>query len=154
MNSYPFESRAIKKLKRPKKPLSYVEKKICIQHGNVEMTLPIYTVSEGNCFEAWQKKAKRHKDQKKFVAFNMRDCQINWPLPIHVSLTRLAPRLLDEHDNLRMSLKYILDGVAEEITKDYRPGRADNNPGLTWSYFQEKSKSYGIRIIFNWNSKG
>ncbi len=69
------------------------------------------------------------------------------PLPVHVTLKRYAPRSLDEGDNLPMSMKYIRDSVAAFLTGDHRPGRADNDPRITWLYAQEKSKDYYVRII-------
>ena len=116
--------------------------------SSLTIEIPIKTISEGNCFEPWQVRHKRHKAQKKAVFVYMLPMKHLLKLPCVITLVRLASRFLDVGDNLPMSLKYIRDGVAEQITGDYVPGRADNNTGLTWKYDQEKSKKYGVKIIF------
>ena len=48
-----------------------------------------------------------------------------FPLPCVVTLTRVAPRLLDEHDNLRASLKACVDGISQRLAvKDPAQGAA------------------------------
>lgn len=116
--------------------------------GRVELTLPIRTVSEANCFEHWTKKQKRHRIQQKTVALvlNPLKCQIK--LPCHIRLIRYATKKLDKYDNLPMSFKYIVDACCAIIKNDFRPGRADDDERFTISYDQVKSKNYGIKIIF------
>lgn len=54
------------------------------------------------------------------------------PLPVVVTLTRVAPRALDD-DNLAYSFKAIRDGVADGL------GVRDNDPRVSWRYEQRKS---------------
>lgn len=63
------------------------------------------------------------------------------PLPVTVILTRIAPRALDD-DNLQGAFKAIRDGIADKL------GVADNHPGLTFLYAQERGKprEYAVRI--------
>ncbi len=106
------------------------------------------TVSEANNFDHWTKKSARHKRQKKKVSVAINPFRKHLFFPCILRLTRYAPRFLDAHDNLRMSLKYIVDQVCAEITQDFRAGRADDKEGFTFEYAQEKSKEYKVKIEF------
>jgi len=67
-------------------------------------------------------------------------------LPCVVRLVRMAPRELDADDNLRIALKWIKDAVAEVITQDFVPGRADGDKRIKWEYDQEFSREYKVKI--------
>lgn len=114
--------------------------------GRIEILLPLRTVSEANCFEAWRNKHKRHKAQKRAVMFAMIPVKHLVRLPCTLRFVRYAPRPLDAHDNLRISLKYILDQTCAEILNDFRPGRADAFKDFTFEYDQVKSKEYAVKI--------
>ena len=136
-------------LGRPKKikaPESNLTQSIILSPGGVVLTLPIRTVSEGNCFEPWQKKHKRHKAQKLRIRLAMLSIKKNIVLPCKIKLTRYAPRTLDKHDNLPMSFKFITDALCEELTGNYIAGQADSDDQISISYDQEKTKDYGIKI--------
>ncbi len=115
--------------------------------GWVEITLPLRTISEANCFEHWTKKQKRHRIQQKSIGLLLNPLKSIIKLPCHIELTRYAPKSLDKHDNLPMSFKYILDACCAIIKNDFRPGRADDDDRFTVSYDQVKSKNYGIKIV-------
>lgn len=117
-----------------------------VLEGKVVIDLPIKTVSEANCFEPWQKKHGRHKDQQRIVAFCLNPVKNNIKLPCKILLTRFAPNELDAFDNLPMSLKYIVDAVCAIITGDYRAGRADGDKRISISCDQVKSDAYGVRV--------
>jgi hypothetical protein len=102
--------------------------------------IPIKTVSESNSSENWVKKAHRHKIQKWLVRKVFCDNQFEFKLPLIITMIRIAPKSLDQWDNLPMSMKWILDQICAEITKDFRPGRADDNKGITVKYDQRKGK--------------
>lgn len=110
--------------------------------------LPIKTASEGNSSEHWTKKAKRHKIQKFLIkqAYHCDRPAIH--LPCTVMLTRIAPRALDCHDNLRMGLKWVADAVSECLIPGKAVGRADDSKEITWQYAQEKGqpREYAVRI--------
>lgn len=112
----------------------------------VEIILPIRTVSEANCTQHWRLKHKRHKKQKRLVYLMLRPKRNLLKLPCHITLTRYAPRKLDKHDNLPMSLKWLTDSCCEILTGDYRPGRADDNEGIKVTYDQVLSKQYAVKI--------
>lgn len=117
-----------------------------VSHGKVLIDLPLQTVSEANCFEPWQAKHARHKNQQKIVALFLNPHKSKITLPCKVMMTRFAPDELDAFENLPMSFKYIVDAICAIITGDYRPGRADSDKRISLSCAQVKSKAYGIRI--------
>jgi hypothetical protein len=122
-----------------------------ILEGKVTVDLPIRTVSEANCFESWQKKHGRHKDQKSIVALGINPLRDKIKLPCKIMLTRFAPDFLDPFDNLPMSFKYIVDAVCAIITGNYVAGRADSDKRITIACDQVKSHAYGIRIEITWH---
>lgn len=96
----------------------------------VAITLPIKTVSESNQREHWAKKARRVKTHR-YTARMM--CPHVKP-PVIVTLTRIAPRKLDD-DNLRGALKAVRDGIADRL------GVPDNDPRIEWRYWQQNGAS-------------
>jgi hypothetical protein len=115
-------------------------------HKIIEWNLPIQTVSEANRGgEHWSKKHKRHKHQHTLIWLAFRNIK-EVPLPCHVKMTRISPRMLDADDNLPMSFKYIKDKIASEITGIKQVGKADSDERITWEYSQEKGKPQSVRI--------
>jgi len=114
----------------------------------VEITIPIRTVSEANCTDHWRVKHKRHKKQKALIYMLLRPKRPLLKVPCHINITRYAPRKLDKHDNLPISVKYLLDACCEVITNDYRPGRADSDERIEVAYNQVISKHYAVKIHF------
>lgn len=114
----------------------------------VDWKIYIKTVSEANSSEHWSKKHKRHKLQKKALAWKWLEENPSISLPCKVKLSRIAPRLLDFGDNLPVSMKYIRDAIADKIIPGLAVGRADDDPNITWDYGQERGgvKEYAVRI--------
>lgn len=122
--------------------------------------LPIKTASEANSSEHWTKRAKRRKLQRGWIKAAMRAQPLkpftrrrdefcdNAHCEITVVVTRISSRMLDVHDNLPMALKGVVDAIAEELTQNYVPGRADDAKWIKWEYRQEKGKpkEYAVRI--------
>lgn len=113
--------------------------------GRVIVTLPLRTMSP-NQFEPWQKRHKREKDQKRAVMFSLIPIKQQIQLPCNLKFTRHAPKWLDKHDNLPMSMKKIVDQTCAEIVCDFVPGRADSYDCFTIEYDQVKSKTYAVKI--------
>lgn len=133
--------------KRAQKRLVPASSRI-LENGTIEMVVPLITISEANTYEHWTKSAARHKKQKGIIKlYWMQIRNMVPPLPIKMQLIRLAPRKLD-FVNLCMSMKWIEDSICEELTGNYVPGRADGDPRIKTSFSQEKSKEYGVKIIF------
>lgn len=135
-------------VKRRKRNLALINMNLEVCHDSVLLDLPIRTVSEANCFEPWQKKYGRHKDQKRIVSLFLSPLKSQIKLPCKVMLTRFAPDELDAFDNLPCSFKYIVDAICEVITGEMKPGKADGDKRITIGCNQskEKGKEYGIRI--------
>lgn len=104
------------------------------------VTYACRTVSESNTREHWAPKASRAKVQRAAATLVTRSTLL-CPLPIVVTLTRIAPRALDD-DNLRGALKATRDGVADAF------GVRDNDPRVTWAYGQRKGapRAYQVEI--------
>lgn len=60
-------------------------------------------------------------------------------LVVHV--IRIAPRLLDQHDNLAASAKALIDGIADGL------GINDRDPRVEWVVSQEKGEA-AVRVEF------
>lgn len=103
----------------------------------LRVVLPITTVSEANRRDHWATKARRAKAHRN-VAWAM--CP-RYPVPCIVTLTRLAPRILDD-DNLRGALKSTRDGVADRL------GVKDNSPLVEWRYAQAKGRPAAVVVEF------
>jgi hypothetical protein len=101
-------------------------------------TIPLRLESVANLREHWAKRAKRAADHRTVALSVPR----NLPLPCRVTLTRIAPRLLDG-DNLQSAFKALRDGIATRLNID------DGSDVVVWHYAQEKSrdKFYAVEIL-------
>ncbi len=107
----------------------------------IEVVVPVRTVSEMNQREHWSARARRAKAQRKATWLTLRAYSLTPPrLPLAITLTRMAPRSLDQGDNLNGSCKHVRDQVCGWL------GVNDNTDEITWVYRQEKSASYGVRV--------
>jgi hypothetical protein len=108
----------------------------------VIFTIPIRTVSTSNVREHWATRAKRTGRERAAIAWmGVAKCALV-VLPVTVTLTRIAPRELDD-DNLRGCLKSCRDSVADCLGLPN-----DRDPRATWTYSQErgKPKEYAVRV--------
>lgn len=108
--------------------------------------IPVKIESEANKMEHWTKKMKRKKILKMLIKFYVKNVSIK--PPCKVTLTRIAPRLLDVEDNLPASLKASKDIVADILIPGLAPGRADGSKDITWDLRQEKGgvRDYSLKI--------
>lgn len=108
----------------------------------------IRTAIESNSSEHWTVKAKRHKKQKLMIKKVFLSERPPVQPPCIVSITRIAPRELDEHDNLRVSLKWIADALAEYLVPGKANGRADDDKRIQWHFSQKKGliREYGVYV--------
>jgi len=108
--------------------------------------VPIRIVSEANGSHGhWAARARRTKAQRESVRWSLAR-HTPPPLPVRVTLTRIAPRAMDAHDNLPIGCKHVADQVAQWL------GVQDNNAGITWAYGQRKGKpgEYAAEIAIEW----
>lgn len=103
----------------------------------MKIELPIATVSEANRRDHWATKARRVKAHRN-AAWAL--CPV-YPLPCIVTLTRIAPRGLDD-DNLRGACKALRDGIADKLGID------DRDPRVEWRYAQAKGKPASVVVEF------
>lgn len=111
----------------------------------MKLELPLRLHSAANLREHWAVRAKRVAYHRRLVALklgrHLRRFRSEGEL--HVTLTRVAPRALDD-DNLASAFKAVRDQVAAEL------GRNDGQKsGLSWAYRQEPGP-YAIRVELTW----
>lgn len=114
----------------------------------VRVEVPIRTVSESNARGHWSRRAKRTRDARGLVKLvlgaRVSSAPLRFPSPmlLAVVLTRIAPRALDGHDNLRAALKGCVDGVADWLGID------DRDPRVEWRYAQQRgaARQYAVRV--------
>lgn len=108
----------------------------------MKIAIPIRIESVDNLREHFMAKAKRTREHRQALWWHLKAAKAPHALPCTVTLTRIAPRPLDGHDNLRAGLKAAVDGVSDWLqTKD-------NDPRITWAYAQERGepKTYALRV--------
>lgn len=107
------------------------------------------TVSESNARGHWMIKHRRAREQRVTVfRWILATTPVGfWQLPMHITLVRIAPRLLDD-DNLCGALKAVRDGIADVFAGEYGAGE-DRHPDLTWAYQQRRgtTREYGVEIV-------
>ena len=103
---------------------------------SVTVELPLRIEARANRREHWAARARRAK-QHRIAALAVP----SHPLPCVVTLTRVAPRRLDD-DNLAAGFKALRDGIADRLGVD------DADPRVTWRYAQERGrrKEYAARV--------
>lgn len=108
------------------------------------MIIPLRIISVQNEGRHWSIAATRRQKERTLVGWHMR-LMPKPALPCVVKLTRIAPRPLDGHDNLRAGFKAPVDAIAEWL------GVKDNDRRVTWEYAQEQGepKTYSIRVEVN-----
>ncbi len=110
-------------------------------------TIPLRIQSEANLSEHRMKKYARLKKQRELIKLVLKNCGIK--PPCKVTMTRISPRELDEHDNLRSALKHIVDAIADILTPGLKAGRADGNKSIKWEYEQKKGlpKEFALSLV-------
>jgi hypothetical protein len=111
--------------------------------SHIAVTIPIKIESSLNLREHWRVKANRNTSHRAAAWFGLKGAS-KWTadmLPCVVTLTRIAPRELDD-DNLAGGFKSVRDGVADWLGLDDRDKR------VKWVYDQRKGapKQYAAEI--------
>ena len=106
-----------------------------------EVVLPIRTSSINRTSgEHWSRRAKRANAQRT-AAYMALLTQVPLPaLPVVVKLTRVGKRPLDSHDNLRASLKNVVDGIADAY------GVRDDDARIEWVYGEQERGDYAVKV--------
>ena len=115
------------------------------QASYIVFEVPIRTVSLYNQREHWAARYRRTKEEREAVHATWLEEMTVWrwhvPIPCTVTLTRIAPRELDD-DNLRGALKSVRDEIALLMGLD------DRDPRVFWRYEQERASKgdYSVRV--------
>lgn len=128
----------MKKLARKNKPIKLLEHAAYRRADGAFVTvLPVRILSTANMREHHFTKARRIKKLRELGI-----CITSVPLPVTVTLVRVAPIALDG-DNLQNAFKGLRDGIADRF------GVPDNHPGLHWKYDQRKAgvREYGVEVV-------
>lgn len=86
--------------------------------------------SAANLREHHMARSRRAKSHRSIAAVECQRAK-RLPMPLLVTLTRIAGRELDD-DNLAHAFKSVRDGVADAL------GIKDNDPRVSWAYAQER----------------
>ena len=99
------------------------------------------TVNELNRHTNWRDRAARAKAQHAITVLVLNSHAKTKPaLPVIVTVTRFSPVILDKHDGLPASQKFVVDGIAEFLGVD------DSDPRVEWRYDQVRSTRYSVVI--------
>lgn len=106
--------------------------------------VPIRTVSALNAREHWSARHRRVKRERQAVALYLRALPALGPEQFaRMTLTRIAPRLLDGHDNLASALKAAADEIAARLGC-----ASDRDARLTFAYDQRRGRprEYAVQV--------
>jgi hypothetical protein len=106
----------------------------------MRVEIPLKTVSLLNMREHFRVTAKRKAEHRNLIAMLFKAKPVP-ALPVTVTLTRVSPGKLDEHDNLPSAFKHIVDALAAWLGLD------DSDPRVTWRYAQQKCKRGDFGVI-------
>lgn len=103
-----------------------------------EIILPITLPSVANLREHWAVRARRIRGQRlatRLAVGTLLVCPTcDLAPPWAVRITRIAPRALDSHDNLRSACKAVVDGIADALDL-----LTDADTRVSWEYAQARS---------------
>lgn len=106
--------------------------------------IPLRTVSALNAREHWSKRHRRVKQERIAVAAYVRDLPtLGAAQAARITLTRIAPRPLDGHDNLAGALKAVADELTERLGC-----KNDRDKRLSWAYDQRRGRvrEYAVQV--------
>jgi hypothetical protein len=122
----------------------------------IKLNLPIRTKNPLNGAQGMtpafaMKRARERKEQREITYYVWLEKVRRRPeLPVVVTLTRIAPRKLDNHDGLAPSMKGIVDQLAVQLgLPTNKKGHArDDDPRVTWKYDQRKGgvREYAVEV--------
>lgn len=115
--------------------------------------LPLRLVSESNQREHWTTRHRRRKAQRETTYYWLRHWMpIPPPLPLTITLTRVAPRMFDS-DGLVSSVKACQDACADWLCGAYGKGQ-DRQVGLTWIYRQRRGEPHEYAVEISVERRG
>jgi hypothetical protein len=108
--------------------------------------LKLVSEANANTSQHWRVRSERARKQRSFVAacWWIRAKSVKpSSLPLTITITRVAPGMIRDTDNLTSSAKHVRDQIAECIGVD------DSTPLITWRVEQRKGKprEYAAEIV-------
>lgn len=116
----------------------------------MKVTIPIRIESTPNLREHWAAKAKRAREQFAATFYALKAAKAPTTLPCVVTITRVAPRQLDAHDNLKSGCKHAVDAVAQYLLGGKVKRVDDSDERIEWRYAQRKGgvREYAAEVEF------
>lgn len=107
----------------------------------ITVIIPLRTAPGQNAREHHMVRAKRVKAERHAIAWAI-NSKPSPPdgMPVTVLLTRLAPGMGLDGDNLQGAMKAIRDQVAVWLRRD------DNDPSINWQYAQRRDP-WGVEVL-------
>lgn len=113
----------------------------------LECAIPLVVLSEKNVRDSWQVRAHRVKQQRETVTWHLRAAaakakfRVAPDARVVVTLTRVAPVLIRDVDNLLRSLSACRDATAKWMGRDDAESEL-----LLWRYNQHQGKPYAVEV--------
>lgn len=109
----------------------------------ISFSIPYHLPSSANLREDWRRRHVRVRAERQMATvaaqgFGVRP--LAGPASVVVTITRVAPRLLDG-DNAQAAAKALRDGLADALGL-----RDDSDPRVEWRVRQEKGKPAAVRV--------
>ena len=109
----------------------------------IEVEIPVHIEPLNSSWtDSWRTRPARNTSHRAATWFALKGAKIAPVLPCVVTLTRIAPRRLDVHDNLAGGFRSCVDAIADWLGVD------DADPRVSWRYEQAKGKpkQYAARV--------
>src|SRR3990172_7813809 len=108
----------------------------------ITFTMPIHLRSAANVHEGRWRRHREVAKRRQDVGIVAQAAGVR-PITgsVRVTLTRVAPRQLDGHDNLRNAFKAAVDSLAQVMGL-----KSDRDPRVVWEYAQERGKPSAVRV--------
>lgn len=110
----------------------------------VDFTFPYRTRAHLNTRHAWQASHSAKKKEREALLYGwVAAGKPKPPFPATITFVRIAPRPLDEGDNLASAFKAMRDELADRLGV-----RDDRRGPITWAYAQERGapNTYAVRV--------
>lgn len=110
----------------------------------VDFAFPYRTRAHLNTRHAWQASHSAKKKEREALLYGwVAAGKPKPPFPATITFVRIAPRALDEGDNLASAFKAMRDELADRLGV-----RDDRRGPITWAYAQERGapNTYAVRV--------
>ena len=107
----------------------------------------LHRIVSPNLRQHWGTMSRRNANLRLLLRSFLRHKIFSNTLPCTVTLTRVAPKALDD-DNLTSAFKHCRDVIADMLVPGKAFGQADSDPRIKWEYNQRKGevRQYAIEV--------